>query len=202
MQFKTQRLLEQAKASEDQNSSISGAKRDFESARAAADFFSYLKGKLLDLEAWNAQSGLSSYTHFDKNGNEVKNEPLREEDFIRILVKGTGKYDWVRVRQIYRAANEIVLTVKPAFDPTDEDKTSTSHFFSSEATNNFCLLKNETTIEFYVVGLNEKTNVGEADGVIETARNAAVANLGFYLGIQKSEWTTFCQKFLELETEE
>jgi hypothetical protein len=94
-----------------------------------------------------------------------------------------------------------VLTVKPSFDPTEKaaDKESTSHFFTNEATNNFCLQRDEKSILFYVIGLHEKTNLGETENALETARNAAVANLGYYLGIQKAEWKTFCRNFLEID---
>jgi hypothetical protein len=49
--------------------------------------------------------------------------------------------------------------------------------------------------------LNEKTNADETEGVIETARNFATANLGRYLGIQKTQWKTFCENFIENKTD-
>jgi hypothetical protein len=49
--------------------------------------------------------------------------------------------------------------------------------------------------------LNEKTNIEETSGVLETIRNYATANLGCLLGIQKTQWETFCKNFLEIRTE-
>jgi hypothetical protein len=47
----------------------------------------------------------------------------------------------------------------------------------------------------YVIGLNERLNSGHTSGMIETVRNTAVANIGYYLGIQKAEWKKFCESF-------
>ena len=97
----------------------------------------------------------------------------------------------------------MVLTVQPTFDPTakDADKNRTSHFFTSEATNNFCLEKQENKVNIYVIGLSEKPNTQDTGGILETIRNYATANLGHYFGIQEGEWTTFCKNFLEIETD-
>lgn len=198
MQYQTEELQKQAEADRN-DSSINGAKREFESEQAAEDFFAHLKEKLFNIEAWNSGSGLSSYALYDENGAEIKDKPLAEKDFIRISLKGTGKYDWVRVTRIHQTPSEIILTVKPTFDPTAEEKYSTSHFFTSEATNNFCLLKDGQTVMFYVIGLNEKTNTQETDSLLEKARNFAAANLGSYLGVQSAEWTKFAESFLEIE---
>jgi hypothetical protein len=96
------------------------------------------------------------------------------------------------------------VTIKPSHDPTDKDsdKDATSHFFTSDATNNFCLEKRDAVVSFYVIGLSEKTNTDETENLVERARNVAVANIGSYFGIQKGEWKTFCRKFLRLTDEE
>ncbi len=122
---------------------------------------------------------------------------------MRISLKGSGKYDWIRVIDIYEAADKFVVTVKPTYDPTQEksDKTVISHFFTDDSTNNFCVLRKEKTIAFYVIGLGEKQNTNETKNTLETIRNVAV-NLGSYLGIQKVEWEKFCHHFLEDIAEE
>lgn len=200
MHYETERLQKEAEAREDE-SSINGAKRTFADEAEAEKFFERLKDKIFHLEAWNAEGALSSFAHFDETGAELKNKPLADGDFIRIALKGAGKYDWVRIARIHRAPSEIVIGVKPTFDPTAEDKDATSHFFTSEATNNFCLLKKDATVMLYVIGLNEKTNLDETGSLLEKARNFAAANLGSYLGVQSAEWTTFARNFLELEEE-
>src|SRR6476469_1566783 len=50
---------------------------------------------------------------------------------------------------------------KPALTDKEPDKNVTSHFFTSDATNNFCLEKRDAVVSFYVIGLSEKTNTDE-----------------------------------------
>lgn len=57
------------------------------------------------------------------------------------------------------------------------------------------------TVAFYVIGLNENPNTAFTDGLIETARNAAVANIGYYSGLQKKVWKEFCSNFLKTDDE-
>ena len=91
--------------------------------------------------------------------------------------------------------------MRPSYDPTDDpvDKSVTSHFFGPEATNNFCILRDGETVAMYVIGLDEKQNTKFADGLIESGRNAAVANFGYYSGLQSKVWEEFCKNFLELD---
>ena len=196
MSGKIQNLLQQA-SQEPNTSSVSSAKRNFTDEEQARSVFLEVKEKLLNLDNWNKNSGLSSFEIFDENGDVQADKTIRPGGFERITLPGTGKNDWVRVIDIYNDENETVITVKPTYDPTDgnPDKKSVSHFFTDEATNNFCLQKDDKSVTMYVIGLNEKQNSGETDSMVETVRNVAVANLGSYLGIQKSEWTTFCENF-------
>ena len=53
------------------------------------------------------------------------------------------------------------------------------------------------TVGFYVIGLREKQNTDRSGGIVESARNVAAANLGYYLGIQKSVWKEFCTNMLQ-----
>jgi hypothetical protein len=110
----------------------------------------------------------------------------------------------VKIIEIIHEQDEAIVSVKPSYNPTENqpDKNATSHFFTDDAINNFCLGKNRETVSFYVIGLNEKTNTNETENFIETVRNVAVANVGSYLGIQKSEWKIFCENFLETKRNE
>lgn len=196
MNDKTDNLLNQARQNENE-SSISCAEKEFDDDTAAARVFSILKTKILKVAEWNEHSLMSSYALFDKNGGEIDDAAISVGVFIRIHLKASGKYDWVRVIEVLDAPNEFVITVKPTYDPTAEnvDKSVVSHFFTDESTNNFCLLKKNNTTAFYVIGLNEKQNTGETGNVAQTLRNVAV-NFGSYLGIQKGEWEKFCHNFL------
>lgn len=203
MSGKIKSLLKLAEATA--NNSVSHAERAFETATQAESFFHKNKEKLFRIEEWRANAALSDYALFDGSGRVSHEKVVSKGDFIRLKLTGSGKYDWIKVIEIFEAADELILTVKPTFDPTDasaDRKGSVSHFFTDESTNNFCLQHRDRFVCFYVIGLNEKTNTSETKNALETVRNFAAANIGYYLGIQKGEWTTFCRNFLEIEDTE
>lgn len=195
--MKTDDLLKQAQENPNE-SSISLSEKSFDDDRKAAPVFATLKAMLLEIGEWNEHSLISTYALFEENGKESSSENLSVGKLIRIALKASGKYDWIRVIDIFESEDEFIITVKPTFDPTAEkvDESVTSHFFTDESTNNFCLCRRSEKVTLYVIGLNEKQNTGETGGALETIRNVAV-NIGTYLGIQKSEWEKFCQHFLE-----
>jgi hypothetical protein len=202
MNNKIQNLLEQAaqqaRSSESGESSVTFSSRALSDISEAEDLFYRLRQKLFQIEKWNAESFLTSFALFDKNGTARAGESAAVGDFIRLSLTGSGKDDWVEIIEIQDQPDEAIVTVKPAHNPTENqpDKNTTSHFFTDDSTNNFCLVKNRETLSFYVIGLNEKTNTDATGNFIETARNVAVANIGSYFGIQKSEWKIFCNNFL------
>ena len=205
MNSKIQSLLEKAAAiansSDEKMSSVALARRNFATAAEAEKAFDKFHRKLFQIKRWNADLGLSSFELFDEDGNLCDRETAAVGDFIRITLTGSGKSDWVKIIRIDQLPDEIILTVKPSYNPTEttSDKSVTSHFFTDESTNNFCLQKTNGALNFYVIGLDEKSNTQDTNNIIEIARNVATANLGHYLGIQKGEWTTFCTNFLEIE---
>jgi hypothetical protein len=203
MNNKIQHLLEQAarqaKSSETAESSVTSASRALSEISEAENLFRRLRQKLFQVEKWNAESFLTSFALFDKNGVARAGESAAVGDFIRLSLTGSGKNDWVEIIEIHDAPDEAVVTVKPSYDPTGNqpNEAATSHFFTDDSTNNFCLGKNRETVSFYVIGLDEKTNTEKTENFIETVRNVAVANVGSYFGIQKSEWKIFCNNFLK-----
>ncbi len=194
---KTKDLLNQAKQNENE-SSISSADKIFADEAKAAQVFSTLKTKLQNINEWNAHSLMSSYALFDETGREIDEKRLYVGAFIRISLTASHKYDWIRIIDIYDAPDEFIVTVKPTFDPTagNVDNSVISHFFTDESNNNFCLLKKDKKVAFYVIGLNEKQNTSETENTLDAIRNVAV-NVATYLGMQKSEWEKFCHHFLE-----
>ncbi len=204
---KTQEFLGKAARQNDSptqdDSSIAKATRVFPSAAEAEKAFSFFRKRLFHIEHWNACSEFSSFALFGHNGDPQQDKfAAAVGDFIKITLPGSGKDDWVDIIQIYETPDEVILTLKPSQDPTDKDnKDSTSHFFTGDSTNNFCLQRKDAKINFYVIGLNEKTNTEDTSGILETARNFATANIGSLLGIQKAQWETFCKNFLEVRNE-
>jgi hypothetical protein len=205
---KIQNLLSEAEAqkasSSPEQSSIASAEKIFSTASEAEIFFGRIKEKLPQIEFWNNKSALNHYTLFNEVGQSSERKAAQVGDFIRISMRGGLKYDWVKIISLDETPEEAVLTVQPSFDPTEKasDKNVTSHFFTDEATNNFCLERKLEAVRFYVIGLNEKSNTGETNNLLESARNFGVANIGSYTGIQTAEWKTFCERFLEIESKE
>ena len=198
MQYRTDGLLQRAKGLRTDESSVNFAERSFSDEPHAQQYFEQLRRDLLDISHWNRRSGLTTYDLFDSNGDKVHDVKITPGAFIKITLYGSGKPDWVRVDDVYDSDSETVITVRPTYDPTGKPQQTgkVSHFFTNDATNNFCALRREATVFVYVIGLNEKLNTGHTEGIVETARNAVVANVGHYLGIQSAEWTKFCNSFL------
>lgn len=194
----------QSKSPDVEKSSLAQATRQFTTASEAEANFKRLRGKLFHIEKWNRESGVSHFELFDENGNKIKDRDATVNDFIKITLPGTGKSDWVKIIEIHDIPDEVVLTVQPTYNPTEKtpDKTITSHFFTQDSRNNFCLGRDRETLNFYVIGLSEMSNTEKTNNILETARNFAAANLGHYLGFQKGEWTIFCRNFLEIEQDE
>lgn len=200
MSKKIENLLKTANSSGAVDSSVNSAKRRFSNETQAKEFFDEVKLKLLNLEQWNAKSS-ASYELFDETSEICADKTLEIGKFIRISIPATGKDDWVKIIGIYEAKNEFVITVQPSYNPTEKpvDRNVTSHFYSREARNNFCLQRNETAVVCYVIGTDEKQNTDETKNLLETARNLGAANFGYYSGVQKGMWKSFCQNFLETE---
>src|SRR5215210_4709045 len=100
MSGKIQNLLQQA-SQEPNTSSVSFAKRNFTDEEQAQAVFLKVKENLLNLDNWNKNAGLSSFEMFDENGNLKADKTLHPGGFERISLKGSGKYDWVRIIDIY-----------------------------------------------------------------------------------------------------
>ncbi|MEO8574481.1 MAG: hypothetical protein ABI481_10965 [Pyrinomonadaceae bacterium] len=196
-------LIMAANSSPEGDSSLNLAKRVFLEQAQCDDFFENRRSNLLDINEWNKSSSASMYALIDESGRQSDNESISVGIFIRISLYGSGKYDWVRVTSIEDGPDELVVIVKPSYDPTHDprDTVSISHFFGPEATNSFCLQRDGKTVAFYVIGLDEHQNTKFTDGLIESARNAAVANIGYYSGLQKSVWKEFCSNFLSMDEE-
>jgi len=203
MSSQIEQLLKLANSTNEPVTSVNSARRSFPNEAESREMFDIVRRNLLDINEWSSNSSASAYALFDRGGAEVSGRPIREGDFIRINIYGSGKYDWVEVLRIHEASDEAVITVKPTYDPTSDplDTDSISHFFHSDARNNFCVQLDGNVVNFYVIGLNERQNIAETDGVVETVRNAAAANLSYFLGIQKGVWAEFCKNFLRTNEE-
>lgn len=194
---KIEDLLKSANSME--KSSVSVAERQFSGITAAGKAFSHYKSEILDVKSWNESSTITGFSLYDENGLEITDQPIRKSLLLRLAMPGSGKYDWVKISEISDFSDDFILTVRPTHDPTDKDadRAKTSHFFAEISSNNFCLMRRENIVKFYIIGLNETQNTSDTKNSLETIRNFVTANVGFYLNIQKSQWDSFCRNFLD-----
>ncbi len=198
MSGKIENLLKRASKSSVADNSVTSSMRVLTTENEAESVFNRLKEKLFSIEKWNIESEITSFNLYSSNGAAQPNKTAVVGDFIKTVLPGSGKSDWVEIAKITDLPDEIILTVQPSRDPTDKGGEATvSHFFAADSTNNFCLQKNGLKINFYVIGLNEKSNTEDTGGIVETVRNFATANIGYFFGIQKVQWQTFCDNFIE-----
>jgi hypothetical protein len=204
MNSKIENLLKQAAETHSPpnvTSSVTNASRVYPTIEEAESAFQNFKANLFLVEYWNKASEIASFAHYDQNGSEQPpHKPFVIGSMIKITLPGSGKDDWVKVLEISdMTPMEIVVTVQPSFDPTiaDAQDKHTSHFFVDSSTNNFCLQRTDKKLSFYVIGIGEQTNTEDSAGVLETIRNVATSNVGYFLGIQKTQWQTFCENFIK-----
>ena len=198
MSGKIENLLKCANESTAADSSVTSSTRVCATENEAESVFLQLAGKLFSIEHWNIESEITGFKLYAADGIAQPDKTAAVGDYLKTSMPGSGKDDWIKIVESTESPDEIVLTVQPSLDPTDKsDETTVSHFFAAVSTNNFCLQKKGVKITFYVIGLDEKSNVEATGGIIETVRNFATANIGYFLGIQKAQWQTFCDNFIE-----
>ena len=90
-----------------------------------------MRPELFRVREWNEKATLTSFELFDEKGDISERQDAVVGDFIRLSMAGTGKNDWVKVIEIIDEAGEAILTIKPSYDPSEneQDKNTTSHFF-------------------------------------------------------------------------
>ena len=130
-----QELLDQAAQQSKQNSSagssVACANRAFVHNSEAENIFARLKQKLLQIKEWNEKSALTSFQLFDSGGVARQEKTAAVNDFIRLDLHGSGKYDWVKIIGVKDATDETVLTVKPhLIQPKNKLKRASHHTFS------------------------------------------------------------------------
>jgi hypothetical protein len=198
MAFKTDEILKESEQLPADEYSINSYERPFEDSDAARRYFDDLRHRFTDIEHWNLNSDVASYELHERDGALAANGRIRPGLFMKITLAGSGKSDWVSIENLVLSPDELMIIVKPTYDPTQRppDTGKISHFFEAKARNHFCAVRDGNKVKVYVIGLHETPNTGHAGGIVETLRNAAVANLGYYLGLQKAMWTAFCKRFL------
>lgn len=182
------------------------SKATFETVDAAKTFFETVKQRLQQVGAWHhlAGKGTAAFELTDATGAGVDRIP-QKGDHLKIDIPGPGPrtgdgYDWVQVEAVEHTDEDgvecMVMRVRPATNPQN-DRKDVAHFFSDEATSNFMVKREGTTIIAAVYGRNEKPNTA-AEKVVDKARNTAVAT-GAVSGFSKLQWKSLVDGFLKKE---
>lgn len=191
-----------------------GAKSDIEHSVTlktvdhAKSLFSLARKRLLDMSNWDKISDVSiaQFQLTTMRGKEVFRNAQRG-DKLRISIPApnteTGDgFDWVEVEEI-RETNEntetesIAIRVRPCASPLNQSL-NTAHFFTSDATSSFVVMRRGTTVKAEVHGRNEKPNTGESTNLFDKARNAAVA-IGALVGMNKPQWNALVKGLLKTD---
>ena len=155
----------------------------FNTIEEAKNFFETVKRRLQQVSDWHhlAGKGTAAFELTDAKGDAVNRAP-QKGDHLKIDIPGPGPrtgdgFDWVQVEAVEHTTEEdlecVLMQVRPATNPKN-DRHDVAHFFSDEATSNFVVKREGTTITAAVYGRNEKPNT-HAEKVVDKARNTAVA---------------------------
>ncbi len=189
-------------------SSSASSSREYASEPEARTAFAAQAKKLLDVNQWTALSGKENATFelYDRTGAPAAGRPAGVGDFVRIVLPGQSKPDWVRIEDVALTSDRAGVRVRPSYDPTKHPLTPdvTAHFFSRETTNAFLLERDGKTVTARVEGRDESANVGPGAGGLERAvRNRAVCEGAWGIrrqvpgtrvevdGMQQHQWNRF-----------
>ena len=157
-------------------------------------FYRIAKQRLLQVNKWHQVSGLLSakFQLTDENGKEI-NDDAQQGNYIRVDIPGPGSqagdgYDWGLIEELKEAAFEniqsIGFRVRPASNPV-KDSGHIAHFYDKEATSNFIITREGSTVTASVIDRNIKPN-DDAQSLTDKIRHtvAGMAALGAFSKIQ------------------
>ncbi len=166
---------------------------------AAILLFEEAKKRLLDVNKWDKLCGPASavFTLVDRSGHEVKGRTPEVGDFIRISLPATANsegdgYDWVRIeafensKDLLKDEEIFGFRVRPSKKPEDKTGGETAHFYTSEATSTFIVVRVSSIVTAMEKGRNEVVNKGPF-GFLSKIRNMIVG-MGARLGFSQSQW--------------
>lgn len=172
--------------------------------KSAIILFEKARTSLLNINEWHTISGSGArFQLVNEEGYEVKRS-VHKGDYIRISLPaipgstaGEG-YEWVLVEQLEdRPVSEpayTIIQVRPSSPPFIESA-ETGHFFSADASSNFCVERTGRKITAIVYGRNEAPNV-QVSRIIDKVRNFLVA-VGAMLGFNKPQWKSLVKGLLK-----
>lgn len=179
------------------------------SIRLAMKQFQSARQRLLDINSWYELCGKkgAEFQLTDQNGNPLYGTEPQVGHLIRIKLpappNGSGDgYDWVRIEKFESSTSEensqelYGFRVRPVSNPKERSGES-AHFYTSDATSTFLVLRQGETLYAIERGRNEKPN--PAGGFFNKLRNILVA-IGAMLGFAKPQWKMLTSGILRPRT--
>jgi hypothetical protein len=175
------------------------AKEDAETRHDAIILFNEAKRRLLDINHWHKLVGKSSaiFQLTDSQGNPLNAKEPEVGNLIRIQLpappnkQGDG-YDWVRIekfesQKIFLKDEEVFgFRVRPVQNPGTNSDRNSAHFYTSDATSTFIVVRNANTVMAMERGRNEKPNTG-ARSLFNKIRNSVIA-VAAMAGLANPQW--------------
>ncbi|MET0394060.1 MAG: hypothetical protein ABW019_13000 [Chitinophagaceae bacterium] len=163
--------------------------------QAAQQLFEKARLNLLNVNSWRALAGSGAVFRIVNESGEEVNGLVQQGHYLRISIPaipgnkaGQGS-EWVQVEKIEEGKIKyhefIAIRVRPA-SPPFAPGAETAHFFSSESTSSFCVVRNNNRITASVSGRNELPNT-QTRNWLTGLRNLIVA-AGAMLGLNKPQW--------------
>ncbi len=175
----------------------------------ARDCFKRACKRLLNPPVWHELCGplSANFRLVDDNGVELKRLSQVNDRFKIDITGAPGNkmgdgYDWVIVEAIEDHTNEKAneesfgMRVRSGSNPQKDDIT-TAHFFKSNATSSFEIVRKGTTVSACYHGRNEVPNTDTGD-TLNNIRNAFVATAGF-MGLSDVQWLALLKGLLQEE---
>jgi hypothetical protein len=160
--------------------------------------FEEAKKRLMDVNHWDRLCGPGSavFQLTDEKGTELHGVQPEVGHLIRIQLPAppnaeSGGYDWVRIeafennKDLMKDQDVFSFTVRPVKSPAG-DGTATGHFYTSDATSTFLILRTSSVVKAMEKGRNEVANIS-GGSIAGKIRNLLVA-VGAWLGFSKSQW--------------
>ena len=160
----------------------------------AITFYDIVKERLLHVNNWHRVAGILSakFQLVNATGAPVDRN-VQQGDHFRIDIPGPGSpegdgYDWVWVEEVKEVSEaniqSIGIRVRPAPNPLG-GKHETAHFYSHEATSNFIVTRENSTVIARIIDRNIKPN-DHASSLIDKIRDSAVgiSAIGMFSKVQ------------------
>lgn len=173
---------------------------------AAVSVFEMARNRLMNINEWNIYTGMGSATFqlVDEKGNASAGPP-EQGQLIRIDIPGPGTikgsgFDWVLIEtienELYPEEDTAIFAfrVRPVSAPLS-DEAASSHFFTSDATSTFIVMRKGNEVVAEERGRNEVPN-DYTRNLIDRVRNLLVG-LGASHGLSHLQWKSLMEGVLK-----